>query len=93
MRTVIANMSMSPDSWIADPDDGVGSLFDRYSAGHVEVRTADHHTSHTDPAVGLAAPTARVLLEDPTVTGERGVTHLDDVVPRTANEHDDQVRA
>jgi dihydrofolate reductase len=36
MGTVVADMSMSLDGFIADPDDGVGSLFDWYGNGSVE---------------------------------------------------------
>jgi dihydrofolate reductase len=36
MGTVVADMTMSVDGFIADPDDGVGPLFDWYSEGHSE---------------------------------------------------------
>jgi dihydrofolate reductase len=36
MGTVIADMSVSLDGFIADPDDGVGPLFDWYGNGSVE---------------------------------------------------------
>ena len=35
MATVIADMSMSLDGFIADRNDGVGPLFDWYQAGPV----------------------------------------------------------
>jgi dihydrofolate reductase len=40
MATVMAEMSMSLDGFIADPSDRVGPLFDRYGTGDVEVPTA-----------------------------------------------------
>jgi dihydrofolate reductase len=36
MGTVVADMTMSVDGFIADLDDGVGPLFDWYSEGHSE---------------------------------------------------------
>jgi dihydrofolate reductase len=36
MGTVVADMTMSVDGFIADPDDGVGPLFDWYGEGDVE---------------------------------------------------------
>lgn len=36
MGTVVADMTMSVDGFIADPDDGVGPLFDWYSEGDTE---------------------------------------------------------
>lgn len=36
MGTVMADMTMSVDGFIADPDDDVGPLFDWYSEGPVE---------------------------------------------------------
>jgi len=36
MGTVVADMTMSVDGFIADPDDGVGPLFDWYDEGDVE---------------------------------------------------------
>ena len=36
MGTVVADMTMSVDGFIADPDDGVGPLFDWYDEGEVE---------------------------------------------------------
>lgn len=36
MGTVVADMTMSVDGFIADPDDGVGPLFDWYSEGPSE---------------------------------------------------------
>ncbi len=36
MGTVVADMTMSVDGFIADPDDGVGPLFDWYGAGSEE---------------------------------------------------------
>lgn len=51
MTTVVANMSMSLDGFIADRNDQVGPLFDWYSAGPVETPTADDvHTFRTDEA-------------------------------------------
>jgi dihydrofolate reductase len=41
VATVIAEMSMSLDGFVADPSDQVGPLFDWYGNGEVEVPTAD----------------------------------------------------
>ena len=41
MATVIAEMSMSLDGFVADPADQVGPLFDWYGNGEVEVPTAN----------------------------------------------------
>jgi dihydrofolate reductase len=41
MATVIAEMSMSLDGFVADPFDEVGPLFDWYGNGDVETPTAD----------------------------------------------------
>lgn len=41
MATVVANMSMSLDGFIADPQDGVEHLFGWYGNGTVETPTAD----------------------------------------------------
>jgi dihydrofolate reductase len=41
MATVIAEMSMSLDGFVADPSDEVGPLFDWYGNGEVETLTAD----------------------------------------------------
>jgi hypothetical protein len=41
VSTVIANMSMSLDGFIADPGDGVEHLFGWYGNGPVETPTAD----------------------------------------------------
>ena len=38
MGTVVADMTMSVDGFIADPDDGVGHLFDWYGEGDVTFR-------------------------------------------------------
>ncbi|HEX3977735.1 MAG TPA: hypothetical protein VHW96_15820 [Solirubrobacteraceae bacterium] len=35
MGTVVADMTMSVDGFVADPDDGVGALFEWYSEGSV----------------------------------------------------------
>jgi hypothetical protein len=40
MATVIAEMSMSLDGFVADPSDDVGPLFDWYGNGDVEVPSA-----------------------------------------------------
>lgn len=52
MATVIAEMSMSLDGFVADPSDQVGPLFDWYSNGEVEVPTAfpDRWTFRTSEA-------------------------------------------
>lgn len=51
MATVVANMSMSLDGFIADRNDQVGPLFDWYQAGPVETRSADEKlTFRTDEA-------------------------------------------
>ena len=44
MATLIANLSMSIDGFIADPDDGVGEIFNWYGDGPVEVRDFTGHT-------------------------------------------------
>jgi dihydrofolate reductase len=41
MAKVVADMTMSLDGFIADPDDGVNELFGWYGNGDVEVPTAD----------------------------------------------------
>jgi dihydrofolate reductase len=51
MATVIADMSMSLDGFIADRNDGVGPLFDWYQAGPVSTPTASEEwTFETDEA-------------------------------------------
>jgi dihydrofolate reductase len=52
MATVVAEMSMSLDGFVADPADQVGPLFDWYGNGEVEVATADPErwTFRTSPA-------------------------------------------
>jgi hypothetical protein len=40
MDTVVAELSMSLDGFVADPSDQVGPLFDWYRNGDVEVPTA-----------------------------------------------------
>jgi dihydrofolate reductase len=51
MATVIADMSMSLDGFVADPFDGVEHLFGWYSTGDVTVPTADSRwTFHTTEA-------------------------------------------
>jgi hypothetical protein len=39
--SVIANMAMSVDGFIADPDDGCDDLFGFYDNGSVEFRVSD----------------------------------------------------
>lgn len=56
MSRVVAHMTMSLDGFVADPDDGVGPLFEWYDAGPVPVATArDDLTFHVDEG------TARLL--------------------------------
>src|SRR3954454_16570811 len=52
MGTVITHMTMSLDGYIADPDDGVGELFDWYQAGDVTVGDANEDLGefHVDDA-------------------------------------------
>jgi dihydrofolate reductase len=52
MATVIAELSMSLDGFVAAPDDSVGSLFDWYFNGDVAVPTKfpDRWTFHTSKA-------------------------------------------
>lgn len=51
MATVVTNMSMSLDGFIAYPDNTVGELFEWYTAGPVAVDTANEQvTLHTDEA-------------------------------------------
>jgi len=40
MATVVAELSMSSDGFVADPSDEVGPLFDWYGNGEVEAPTA-----------------------------------------------------
>ena len=52
MSKVIAIMSMSLDGYVADPDDGVAEVFDRYmNSGDVEV-----HTGGSDPMTFNVSP-------------------------------------
>jgi dihydrofolate reductase len=41
MSTIVSHMTMSLDGFIADPDDGIGELFDWYSTEQVELPAAD----------------------------------------------------
>lgn len=51
MATVVANMSMSLDGFIADPSDGVEHLFGWYNNGAITVPTADERWAfHTSEA-------------------------------------------
>ncbi len=51
MATVVADMSMSLDGFVADPSDGVAPLFGWYGNGDVAVPTADpRRTFHTSEA-------------------------------------------
>jgi dihydrofolate reductase len=63
MATVIANLSMSLDGFIADPDDGVGELFGWYGDGPVEVDGGGGRTFH------MTETSARVLREALAATG------------------------
>jgi dihydrofolate reductase len=49
MSTVIANLSMSLDGFIADPGDGVDELFRWYDDGPVEVTLFGGQTFHMSP--------------------------------------------
>lgn len=77
MGTVIANMSMSLDGFIADRSDDVGPLFDWYQQGPVTTPTADERWSfRTDEA------SARLLREvlgtvGALVCGRRVFDHAD----------------
>jgi dihydrofolate reductase len=55
MSKVIAIMSMSLDGYVADPNDGVTEVFDWYSSGDVEVRTASGPSGMT---FHVSAPSA-----------------------------------
>jgi dihydrofolate reductase len=46
MSKVTAHMTMSLDGFIADPDDGVGELFDWYDNGEVTVPSNDPRWTH-----------------------------------------------
>jgi dihydrofolate reductase len=46
MATVIANLSMSVDGFVADPDDGVGELFGWYQDGPVAVDGGNRRVFH-----------------------------------------------
>src|ERR1700759_853001 len=74
MGTVVADMTMSVDGFIADPDDGVGPLFDWYDEGegeftfpgsgmesHVSAASAGHLQRIVSEAGGLV--TGRRLYE------------------------------
>jgi hypothetical protein len=50
MTRVIANLSMSIDGFIADPDDGCADLFGWYSDGAVPVHTHSGHVFHVTEA-------------------------------------------
>jgi dihydrofolate reductase len=51
MGKVVADMSMSLDGFIADPEDGVEELFDWYNNGEVAIPTSDlRWTFHTSAA-------------------------------------------
>jgi dihydrofolate reductase len=63
MATVIANLSMSVDGFIADPDDGVQELFGWYANGPVEVDGGGGRTFHMTPT------SARLLREALSQTG------------------------
>ena len=58
MSKVVAIMSMSLDGYVADPNDGVGGVFDWYmSSGNVEF-----HTGGSDPMTfNVSEPSARHL--------------------------------
>lgn len=58
MSTVIANMSMSLDGFVADPSDGIGDLVAWAVTGDVEVPTAT-----PEFAFRTSAPSANVLRE------------------------------
>lgn len=45
MSKIYTHMTMSLDGFIADPQDGVGELFDWYSAGDITVPSADERWS------------------------------------------------
>jgi dihydrofolate reductase len=54
MATVIANLSMSLDGFIADPDDGVEELFGWYADGPVAVEDFGGHTFRmSEPSAAL----------------------------------------
>jgi dihydrofolate reductase len=71
MGTVMADMTMSVDGFIADPDDGVGPLFDWYSEGPVAFTfPGDGMQSHVSAA--SAGHLERVVNElGALVTGRR----------------------
>src|SRR6266851_504310 len=58
MATVIANMSMSLDGFVADRNDDVGPLFDWYRAGPVTTPSADERWKY-----GTGEASAKVLSE------------------------------
>jgi dihydrofolate reductase len=57
MATVIANLSMSLDGFVAYPDDSVGELFDWYSNGDVPFQ------GDNGPATTVSETSAKVLRE------------------------------
>jgi dihydrofolate reductase len=67
MARVIANMSMSLDGFIADPDDGCNDLFGWYEGGPVEIQNpaagrAAHLTEESASVFGAALASAGAFL-------------------------------
>ena len=61
MATVLAGFTMSLDGFVADPDDGVGHLFDWYDTGDVAFEwPGNDMVSHTTP---VSAAHLRALVE------------------------------
>ena len=86
MATVVAEMTMSLDGFVADPSDGVQELFGWYDNGDVAVPTADPerwtwHTSeasagHLRDISAVKLSNAPIELDVPKVIEGTGVTHL-----------------
>jgi hypothetical protein len=73
--TVITTFSTSLDGFIADPDDDVGPLFDRHTAGDVEVRL-DLVPVLLGKGIRYFDDAGQVMLEDPQVIEGVRATHL-----------------
>ena len=74
MAKVIANMSMSLDGYIADPDDNVEHLFDWYFGGEIVVPSAHSKYSFRTTSEASAAHLREALsgigaLAQPRLTG------------------------
>jgi hypothetical protein len=91
MSKVFTHMTMSLDGYIAEPDDGIGELFEWYEAGDVSVASPNESIRFAVDEVcvslvpvlfGEGIPyfaklgRGHVLLEDPVVVQGRRALHL-----------------